>query len=124
MLPAVAPPTSTDQTRSAKHKDLVLQPGERVTLAKNTPALVDEPRVEAVTAWRRGEVMLDKTRLSDAIAEMNRYDSQTLLVEDPRVAALQVSGIYHAGDSASFARTVAKLYELHVEERPGQILLH
>jgi transmembrane sensor len=120
-LPAV--PSNIGPAPSAARKDLVLTPGERVTLARNTPALVDEPRVEAVTAWRRGEVMLDKMQLSDAIAEMNRYDSQTLVIEDPRVAALQVSGIYHAGDSASFARTVAKLYGLHVEERPGQIVL-
>jgi transmembrane sensor len=120
-LPAV--PSNIGPAPPAARKDLVLAPGERVTLARNTPALVDEPRVEAVTAWRRGEVMLDKTQLSEAIAEMNRYDSQTLVIEDPRVAARQVSGIYHAGDSASFARTVAKLYGLHVEERPGQIVL-
>ena len=121
-LPAVS--SNIGPAPSHDRKDLVLTPGERVTLARNTPALVDEPRVEAVTAWRRGEVMLDKTQLSDAIAEMNRYDSQTLVIEDPRVAALQVSGIYHAGDSASFARTVAKLYGLHVEEHSGQIILH
>jgi transmembrane sensor len=121
-LPAV--PSNIGPAPPPARKDLVLAPGERVTLARNTRALVDEPRVEAVTAWRRGEVMLDKMQLSDAIAEMNRYDSQTLVIEDPRVAALQVSGIYHAGDSASFARTVAKLYGLHVEERPGQIVLH
>jgi transmembrane sensor len=119
----VVPSKNGGPTQSHARKDLVLTPGERVTLARNTPALVDEPRVEAVTAWRRGEVMLDKMQLSDAIAEMNRYDSQTLVIEDPRVAALRVSGIYHAGDSASFARTVAKLYGLHVEERPGQIVL-
>jgi transmembrane sensor len=120
-LPAV--PSNIGPSPSTARKDLVLTPGERVTLARNARALVDEPRVEAVTAWRRGEVMLDKMQLSDAIAEMNRYDSQTLVIEDPRVAALQVSGIYHAGDSANFARTVAKLYGLRVEERPGQIVL-
>ena len=119
----VVPSKNVGPASAAARKDLVLAPGERVTLARNTSALVDEPRVEAVTAWRRGEVMLEKMQLSDAIAEMNRYDSQTLVIEDPRVASLQVSGIYHAGDSASFARTVAKLYGLHVEERPGQIVL-
>jgi transmembrane sensor len=119
----VMPPTNVGQSRPPARKDLVLTPGERLTLARNTPALVDEPRVEAVTAWRRGEVVLDKTQLSEAIAEMNRYDSQTLVIEDPRVATLQVSGIYHAGDSESFARSVAKLYGLHVQERPGQIVL-
>jgi transmembrane sensor len=120
-LPVV--PSNIGPAPAHPRKDLVLTPGERVTLARHTPALVDEPRVEAVTAWRRGEVMLDRMQLSDAIAEMNRYDSQTLVIEDPRVAALQVSGIYHAGDSASFARAAAKLYGLRVEERPGKIVL-
>jgi transmembrane sensor len=79
--------------------------------------------MEAVTAWRRGEVMLDKTALADAIAELNRYDKTKLIIDNPKIAALPISGIYQTGDSNGFARTVAKLYDLEIIERPNRIYL-
>jgi transmembrane sensor len=100
-----------------------LSPGERVTYSRKSAPQLDEPKLDAVTAWRRGEVVLDKTQLAEAVAEMNRYETTRLIIEDPRTAALRVSGIYHAGDSAGFARTVAELYGLDVNHEGGEIRL-
>ncbi len=100
-----------------------LNPGQRVVFAKAKPPTLDEPRIEAVTAWRRGEVMLDKTALTDAIAEMNRYDKTTLVIDDPAIADLQISGIYHTGDSETFAKMISKLYGLDVIHQDGRIRL-
>jgi transmembrane sensor len=101
----------------------VMVPGERLHIARNTPVKVDEPRIDVVTAWRRGEVMLDNTPLSDAVAEMNRYNKSALVIDEPRIAGLRVSGIYHTGDSEGFAQTVANLYGLHVSQAEHQIHL-
>jgi transmembrane sensor len=97
--------------------------GERLRIAKAGPSKLDEPRVEAVTAWRRGEVMLDDTPLSDAVAEMNRYNKSALVIDESRIADLKVSGIYHTGDSGGFAATVANLYGLRVTEANNGIHL-
>jgi transmembrane sensor len=105
------------------NQGLILSPGERVTFTRGGSPKLDEPRMEAVTAWRRGEVMLDKTALADAIAELNRYDKTKLIIDNPKIAALPISGIYQTGDSNGFARTVAKLYDLEIIERPNRIYL-
>jgi transmembrane sensor len=97
--------------------------GERLTIAKGAPATIDAPRLDAVTAWRRGEVMLDDTPLADAVAEMNRYNKSALVVDESRIATLHISGIYHTGDSEGFAQTVAQLYGLQVTQEGGQIHL-
>jgi transmembrane sensor len=97
--------------------------GERVRIAKGAPAKVDAPRVDAVTAWRRGEVMLDDTPLPDAVAEMNRYSKNPLIINGNSIATLRVSGIYHTGDSEGFAQTVARLYGLRVTQEGAQIHL-
>lgn len=113
---------ATTDTGSAA---IVLSPGQRLTFMGGAMPRLDEPRIEAVTAWRRGEVMLDRTTLATAVAEMNRYDERMLVIDDPGVAALRISGIYHAGDSEGFAKTVAKLYGLHVVHQHGRIhLIH
>jgi transmembrane sensor len=93
---------------------VTLSPGERLVLARNEPAKLDSPNLDAITAWRRGEVVLAKTTLSDAAAEMNRYEEQQLVIDSPQVAKLRISGIYHVGDNAGFAETIAKLYHLDV----------
>jgi transmembrane sensor len=102
---------------------IILSPGERVTYSRKNAPKVDEPKLETVAAWRHGEVVLDKTPLADAVAEMNRYETTRLVIEDPRTAALRVSGIYRAGESLGFAQTVAELYGLEVKQEGGEIRL-
>lgn len=102
---------------------VALAPGERVTLTVAEPPKVDTPRIETVTAWRRGEVILDDTLLRDAIAEMNRYDRRTIVVDDPAVADLAVSGIYRTGDNSGFADIVGRMYGLRVVEKESRIHL-
>ena len=114
---------ASDVARDPIPRTYLMAPGERLRISKTGPSKVDEPRVEAVTAWRRGEVMLDDTPLSDAVAEMNRYNRSALILDEPRISDLKVSGIYHTGDSAGFAATVANLYGLHVTEVHSEIHL-
>jgi transmembrane sensor len=100
-----------------------LSPGQRLILAGAQPPQLDTPRVEVVTAWRRGEVILDETLLTDAVAEMNRYDKTPIVIDDPRIAQLPVSGIYRTGDSTGFADTVARMYDLRVVQDDDRIHL-
>jgi transmembrane sensor len=109
-------------------KAFTLVPGERLTLARLTPPALDAPRLEAVTAWRRGEVLLDATALEEAISEMNRYDKRQLFIDDAELAVVRVSGIYRTGDSLGFAQAVAELHgfdvhdgadEIHLRRRPA-----
>lgn len=102
---------------------IILTAGQRVTFEGDQPPKLDEPRMEDVTAWVRGEVTLDDTPLSEAIAELNRYDASALVIEDPRVARLRVSGIYHTGDNREFALMIGKLYGLRISPRRSHILL-
>jgi transmembrane sensor len=124
--PPAAPPSASSSLSGVgmfSSSGYAMTAGERVRFAKSGPAKIDVPRVEAVTAWRRGEVMLDDTPLADALAEMNRYSKSALVIDETSIATLHVSGIYHTGDSEGFAQTVAQLYGLQVTQEGGQIHL-
>jgi transmembrane sensor len=101
-----------------------LAPGQRLRVSdgQSTPR-IDKPRIEAVTAWRRGEVMLDATPLAEAVAEMNRYDKRRLVIEDPSIGTIRISGVYRIGDTELFASMVARLYGFRVEHRRDRIYL-
>jgi transmembrane sensor len=106
-----------------EQKPFVLSPGQRLTFAKAGPATIDRPPLERVTAWKLGQVNLDNTPLADAVAEMNRYSRQRIVIDDPSVAAIRVSGIFIAGDSANFAHAVGKAYRLRVLEQSPELIV-
>lgn len=105
-----------------------MQPGDRVRLAPGPDARavqrVDRPRLEGVTAWKRNEAVFDDVVLSDAVAEMNRYDrTPVVLVGPASLGLLRVSGTFHLGDTTSFAYSVAHLHGLVVRARAGRLEL-
>jgi transmembrane sensor len=114
--------TAADPAAHAPPVSNVLVPGERLRAAGATPT-VDRPSIDAATAWKRGEIVLDHTRLSDAVVEMNRYSPIKIALSDPESADIRVSGIFRIGDSARFARAIANTYRLDIFEEPKRILL-
>jgi len=115
----------TDSSGVAGAAQLVtLTPGERLMFNTGSAPKLDSPPLDTVTAWRRGEVVLDNTTLNDAVAEMNRYEDHKLVIGSSEIGNLRISGIYHIGDSSGFARTVAKIYRLRMDEAQNKIYLN
>ncbi len=52
--------------------------------------------------------------LSDVAAELNRYTSDSLVVRDPQLADLRVTGMFRTGDLARFGRTLAEIHPVRV----------
>lgn len=116
-------PGSPQSGRSSGSNNVILDPGQRLTFADHEQPKLDRPAVEKVTAWRVGRVEFDKVPLVDAVAEMNRYSSMKLVVEQPSTAGLIINGTFRAGAAASFAQAVAAAYKLKIIEKKDQIVL-
>lgn len=114
---AISPVSESAQAQT------ILTPGQRLTFVSRKPPQLDKPAIEEVTAWRRGEVILDKTRLQDAVAEMNRYSAVKLVIDDSQTTNIRVSGIFRAGDSVRFAQAVSETYRLAIAQEPQRILI-
>jgi transmembrane sensor len=83
---------------------------------------MDRPALARVTAWERGEVALDNVSLAEAVAEMNRYSREQIVLAGPGLKEIRVSGIFQAGDSANFARAVSRAYNIKVDPRPDGVI--
>jgi len=113
-------------------EQIVMAPGERLRMGvagvgtRDVPSSrLDRPKIENLTAWKRGEVVLDDVPMADAVAEMNRYSNLPVGIADLEViGALRVSGVMRAGDSEAFAHAVASLHGLSVRITGGRIELH
>lgn len=118
---------------------VVMAPGERMRLGQRAGAgesgkqgtslalavaQVDRPRMEQVLAWKRGEALFDDASLGDAVAEMNRYSAVPIRLADAAgLGELRVSGLFQTGDNTSFARAVAALHGLVLQESSDRLTL-
>jgi transmembrane sensor len=91
-------------------KPTMLAPGERLIADNDTPPVIDTPPIDTVTAWRRGQIVFDRTPLAAALSELERYGGPEVTVPDPRLAATPVSGVFSTNDTAEFAMAIARLH--------------
>jgi len=118
---SVAPVAGSDEAPSQNPQ--ILTPGQRLTLSRQHAPAVDRPELNRVTAWERGRVEFDETPLGDAANEMNRYAKTHITVADAEVAQLRVGGVFRAGDSDEFVRTVTAAFGLRADRRGSTIVL-
>jgi transmembrane sensor len=54
--------------------------------------------IEVAKGWTEGKLFVHDWRLSDLLAEMNRYSATQLQIGDPSLQNLRVSGAFRIGD--------------------------
>ncbi len=101
----------------------ILAPGERLTVSDDAGLLIDRPSIEAATAWRRGQAIFSDTPLSTAVAELNRYGGPHVMLGDPRLASLRVSGVFATNDTVEFATAIAALHGLRVDRGSDEVVI-
>jgi transmembrane sensor len=75
---------------------------------------IDPRKAERLLSWRTGMVSFDGESLSEAIAEVNRYNHRQIVVDDPRLAARPIVGIFRATDVETFVTAVAESFRAKV----------
>jgi transmembrane sensor len=105
-------------------RDIDLVPGDRLISAPGEPPRLDRPDLSFLLAWRQGRLGFDGETLSSAVAEFNRYGGRPLVIGDPAIANLRISGLFSTGDSDAFARSVATLLPVAADAGPTEIVLN
>lgn len=101
----------------------VLEPGEQLVAALSGRVSVRATDVGELTGWREGRVRFDETPLADAVAEMNRYSLKPIVITDPRIASIRVSGAFRTGQSNSFVDSISEVFPVRSETGADAIRL-
>jgi transmembrane sensor len=97
------------QDGAAHVLDQTLSPGDRLIFQPDTRVRQDRPNIAAATAWQTGQVVFDDVPLSEAVEHMNRYESKPIVIADPAVGSLHISGAYKSGNADAFVKSVSIL---------------
>jgi transmembrane sensor len=82
---------------------IFLSAGEQVTVTPDGAgtAVPQHADITAATAWMQRKLIFEGSKLSDVVAEFNRYNRRQLVIEDPRLKDFEISGVYSSTDPAS-----------------------
>lgn len=108
----------TDKARSWR-----LAPGEAL---RGDGDRLEAPKpidVSEATSWTGGRLVFRATPLADAVAEVNRYSTQKIVVDTRELQAVRVNGVFQVGDAQAFASAVSGLFNLDVDQTKGEIRL-
>jgi len=81
-------------------------------------------KVSRALSWRRGLLDLDGVTLAQAAATFAKYNDERIVVQDPEVAKMTVTGLFSSTDPEGFAQAAALSLDLRTQRRPGVIYLY
>lgn len=96
-----------------------LTAGEQLLADASGDADVVTADVERDTAWNRGVLIFRNDSVGDAVREVNRYSLVPIVVDDPGVASLKVSGIFPTASREDFLAALEALYPVRSEAEQG-----
>lgn len=109
---------------SSNRTPTLVDAGQRVLVGREqqttTPAQVQTLTPTELTdrlAWRIPRLEFAGMEMSEAVALMNRSNRLQIVLGDPAVGRLRVSGVFRADNPAGFVRIVADTFELKTEQR-------
>lgn len=106
---------------SAQH---TLAPGQQLQVSPSGriepgPALSSNAAAEG---WLHGKLVFDGTPLSIVVERMNRYGRTPLVIADPQIADLAVSGTFRAGDAQELLAALELGWSVAGQTRPDGAL--
>jgi transmembrane sensor len=131
--PSPPPPTLQEHTAkgSSAIRDLVASrsPGEMflsvgdqaIVSAKGAVAPQHLADTSQVTAWTHKQIVLRNTALIDVVAEFNRYNTRPIVIIDPSVESIHISGIFSSSNPQSLLRGLESLGKFTIRETPDRV---
>lgn len=74
--------------------------------------------------WSRGQLVFSATPLAQAIADANRYAQEQLIIADPQLEPIKVSGEFRIGNTQAFLRALESAFPVRVEQSGKTIRLY
>jgi transmembrane sensor len=101
---------------------LLLAAGEQATIdAQGALARAAQPNIAAATAWTQQQLVFKGTSLHEVADEFNRHNQRRLVVSDPQLAELKITGIFSSTNPAPLIRFLEARPDIAVTQTGNEI---
>jgi transmembrane sensor len=100
---------------------VVLLAGQQLTAAPGQRPIIAAADLRASIAWMHPSVTFRDDTLEVVVAAINRQSPDQLVIRDPSVARLRITGVFKTGDARHFGRILSQTYPVRIVPiGPGQ----
>lgn len=94
-------------------RGLELRPLQQVSYdAEGTPSVASDIDPAAAEGWTQGRLIFKDERLASLVAEFNRYSQDKLVLSQPELEDIRVSGAFDANDQAGLLAALRRGWDL------------
>jgi transmembrane sensor len=100
--------------------------GAQAVASDNAPivaASLTRSEVDKVLAWQIGRIAFEGETLRKAAADFARYSDTRIVIDDPAVSNMTITGLFVSNDPVGFAKAVALSLNLHARVSAGEVHL-
>jgi transmembrane sensor len=125
-----ATPLPLAGSKSLGSEAVFLAAGEQLTVPAGKPVRATNPspddssqmtNVAAATAWTQHKLVFESAPLTEVAQEFNRYNRRPLVITDPEIASMRISGMFSSADPALILKFLRTQPELTLEETDTEI---
>jgi transmembrane sensor len=115
-----------DLSSGGQHRDVTVQAGEQIHYSSGD-GLGSVRRIDVARemAWQRGKMIFEGLPLARVVEELNRYRHGQIMILNPAVRALKVTGLFDVADPDAALRMIEHTLPIHhTSLLPYLVLLH
>jgi transmembrane sensor len=101
----------------------MLTAGEQLVVDAQSEDYIHPTDPDRATNWLRGQIIFDDARLADAVRELNRYSETQIVLADPALADLRLSGAFVTGRPNVFVEAVTSYFAVAVASRDSESIV-
>ena len=111
--------------------DRALTPGHELVVLAADPKADDQAPAAVVAsidpsgslAWEAGQLVFKDEPLSEVVERSNRYATTQLVIGDPSVGSVRISGVFREGDVDSLVQGMTVAFPIRARDGGDQIVL-
>lgn len=102
---------------------VLIHAGELATVKPGNAVSIGVADLPRIVDHRVQRLEFDNVTLSDALAEFNRYSRKPIRAQTDSISARKISGVFHVGNSATSAASLAESLHLHSVDADDAVVL-
>jgi transmembrane sensor len=93
---------------------ILMTSGQQLVARRGAAPQLTTVRIGEALTWEQGYADFADITLAEAAVELNRYPGERLVIRDPAIADLRITGRFRTGDPERFGRTLAEVHPVRV----------
>jgi transmembrane sensor len=109
--------------RAGKDEPTLVHTGQLATIDRSAHISVGTAELGRILSQQVERLEFDGASVAEAIAEFNRYSRRPIVASTPEIAGLRISGVFRAGDTDTFVRSLEVSLSVRAINRDGSLVL-